>query len=86
MIFEIVAILYNKCLIYGEDPPRECTLATLTCIYKKRSKKECKSYRGISMTATKGRLRESMIKERLEKCIDIAEEQSILTIGRSCVI
>jgi hypothetical protein len=43
------------------------------------------NYRGISVSATIGRLYGRIIKGRLENEITIGEEQSGLTAGQSCV-
>lgn len=60
-------------------------LVYLTSIYKKGSKKEYTNYPGISVTATIGRMYGRIIRERLEKVINIGEEQSGFTAGRTCV-
>lgn len=84
-LIDILQVIFNKCLIGGEEPPKEWKLAHLTSIHKKGSKKECKNYRGISVIATVGRLYGRILKERLEDNITIEEEQSGFTAGRSCV-
>jgi hypothetical protein len=53
---DILGIIFNKCLLDEEEPPREWKLAYLTSIHKKGLKKDCKNYRGINVSATIGRL------------------------------
>jgi truncated hemoglobin YjbI len=55
-VLHILRIIFNKCLLDEEEPPREWKLAYLTSIHKKGSKKDCKNYRGMSVSATTGRL------------------------------
>jgi len=81
---ENLADIFNRCLIHEEEIPQEWKIAHLTSIHKKGSKKECSNYRGISVTATVGRLYGRILKTRIENEVEFGEEQSGFTAGRSC--
>ena len=83
-VLDILRIIFNECLLDEEESPRKRKLEYLTSIHKYGSKKDCKNYRGISVSAIIGRLYGQIIKERLENEITIGEEKSDFTAGRSC--
>jgi Reverse transcriptase (RNA-dependent DNA polymerase) len=84
ILLERLVFLYNKCLLQGENVPKEWNLAYISSIYKKGDKKQCKNYRGISVTSTLGRLYGKILKERIENELTEIEEQSGFRAGRSC--
>lgn len=83
-IYEILAYIFNRCLLYHDELPYEWKVGYLTPIHKKGSRKSCENYRGISVLATVGKLYGRVIKKRIEQQITIGEEQSGFTAGRSC--
>lgn len=85
LLWELLADLMNKCIIEGEDPPREWNLAYLSTIHKKGDRTICGNYRGISVLGSIGRLYGKIIKNRVEVDFTDIEEQSGFRAGRSCV-
>lgn len=83
-LLEIIAEIYNKCLIEGHDIPEDWNLAHINSIHKKGDKKICENYRGISVTSSVGRLYGGIIKQRIEKQYEDIEEQCGFRGGRSC--
>jgi hypothetical protein len=62
-VLDILRIIFNECLLDEEESPRKWKLEYLTSIHKYGSKKDCKNYRGISVSAIIGRLYGQIIKE-----------------------
>lgn len=83
--FEILAYIFNRCLFMHDKIPQDWKLGFLTPIHKKGPRDDCANYRGITVLATIGRLYGRIIRKRIEKEIDIGEEQSGFTAGRSCI-
>ena len=80
----MLAALFNKCLT-GDDPPAEWKKATISSIFKKGSRKECKNYRGISVICSMARLYGRILKSRIELQINESEDQNGFRAGRSCI-
>ena len=85
ILLEIVANIFNKCLLHGDDIPEDWNIAYISSIYKKGDKKACQNYRGISVTSAMGRLYGRILKHRIETNIEDIEEQSGFRAGRSCI-
>lgn len=83
-LIEILQEIFNRCLIEREEIPTEWKLGYISSIYKKGSRTECKNYRGITVTSSVGRLYGRILKQRIEKIIEIGEEQCGFVAGRSC--
>lgn len=84
-LVEKITELFNKCLINGDNIPRDWGMAYISSIHKKGCKKTCSNYRGISVTSSMGRLYGRVLKERIEQYFQDMEEQSGFRSGRSCL-
>lgn len=84
VVIEALTSIFNKCL-RGEEVPSEWKMAFITSIFKKGDKTVCSNYRGISVTASIGRLYGRILKERIENQMTEMEEQSGFRSGRSCI-
>ena len=81
---QYLTTLFQKCLD-GEEIPVEWKIAQISSLYKKGDKKNCANYRGLSVTASTGRLYGRILRDRIEKEIVDQEEQSGFRPGRSCI-
>lgn len=84
ILMDVLAIIFNKCL-NGCEPPREWKKATITSIFKKGNRQDCKNYRGISVICSVARLYGKVLKGRIEKQFLESEEQNGFRAGRSCI-
>lgn len=84
IIFETLADLFTLC-VKGEEVPEEWKRAYITPIHKKKNRKDCNNYRGISVTPTLSRLYGRVSKARMEGQITETEIQSGFRPGRSCI-
>ena len=84
VVIEYVVALFQKC-IDGEDVPTEWKTAYINSLYKKGDKRQCSNYRGLSVTASTGRLYGRILRDRIEKEIKDSEIQSGFRAGRSCI-
>lgn len=84
IVIKEIALIFNKCL-KGDEIPDEWKQAHISSIHKKGCKLICDNYRGISVTASIGRLYGRILKNRIEQSVEISEEQSGFRSGRSCV-
>ncbi|XP_030750903.1 uncharacterized protein LOC115878509 [Sitophilus oryzae] len=84
ILLEILADIFNRCLIKNENIPEDWNLAYISSIFKKGDKKRCSNYRGISLTSSMGRLYGRILKERVEESFEEIEEQGGFRAGRSC--
>ncbi|XP_030754536.1 uncharacterized protein LOC115881259 [Sitophilus oryzae] len=84
ILLEILADIFNRCLIKNENIPEDWNLAYISSIFKKGDKKRSSNYRGISLTSSMGRLYGRILKERVEESFEEIEEQGGFRAGRSC--
>lgn len=85
ILIEMLADIFNKCLMEGQNIPEDWNLAYISSIYKKGDKKVCGNYRGISVTSSIGRLYGRILKKRIEAEYQEIEEQNGFRAGRSCM-
>lgn len=75
ILLEMIAQLFNKCMLAGEKLPEDWNQSYISSIYKKGDKKLCTNYRGISVTSSMGRLYGRILKHRIESEYHDIEEQ-----------
>lgn len=85
ILLEIVADIFNKCLIDGDNIPDDWNISYVSSIYKKGDRRSCENYRGISVVSAMGRLYGKVLKKRIEKEVEEIEDQSGFRAGRSCL-
>lgn len=85
VLAEYITKLMNNCL-QQQKIPSEWKTSHLISIYKKGSRKDPSSYRGLSINSTMSRLFGKILQKRLRENIghNIGEDQSGFTPGRSC--
>jgi len=85
-LLEMITILLNT-IINEEKVPEEWKAAIITSVHKKRGKKKCENFRGMSVTSTFSRIYGRILAKLVEleyKNMEM-EEQSGFRAGRSCV-
>jgi hypothetical protein len=84
-LFQLLAYTFNL-FLRGEELPPEWKTAYISNLYKnKGDRKDCKNYRGLSVTNSICRVYGKIIKSRIEDCWEDAEDQSGFRTGRSCI-
>lgn len=83
-LLEILRDIFDACMRRNATVPTEWRQGIISSIYKKGNKNRCENYRGVTVTSSIGRLYGRLLARRIEKEIQIPEEQSGFTTGRSC--
>ncbi|XP_046662938.1 uncharacterized protein LOC124355828 [Homalodisca vitripennis] len=84
VVIEYLVTLFQKCLD-GEEIPKEWKIAHISSLYKKGDKKNCENYRGLSVTASTGRLYGRKLRDRIEQEITDKKEQNGFRPRWSCI-
>ena len=81
-----VEMMYTLCKrIYQEKScPADWGKAIIVPIHKKKDKRDCNNYRGISLLSLPGKVYTSILRQRLKRYIEeiVAEEQTGFRAGR----